>query len=195
MTSVKSPLEWLRASGAHGDVIDGLSSIRALGEGLEAWENLWSGCPRGDWLLGIAERVGVDHVSLVRAAIACARVADGDSEATRLLEIAERWTEGHATASEVEQATRELEEASSRAVDPAIEAAARAALAVGYGVADRGVLTGAPAAAAESVIVSSIDCGFELAMRWAHDKCANAVRTAVPWSVAAPCVERLWGAG
>jgi hypothetical protein len=196
MTSGKSPLEWLRASGAHRDVIDGLSSIGALeNEGLEAWARMWRECPRGDWLLGIAERLGVDHVTLVRAAIAAARIADTSVDARRVLDVVERWTERSATESEVEAATRQLEEAASRVFDPSADAAARAALAVGYGVADRRVLAGAPAAAAESVIVGSLGRGLELAMRGAHDRCVTAVRTAVPWSAAEPCVKRLCRAG
>lgn len=186
MVASKNPLEWLRSSGAQGDVVD------ALGRH-DDWRSLWLECPRGDWLLGIAERLGVDHVALVKAAIPCARIADGPEEAARVLDVAERWTRGSASVEEVALATRALEAA--QAPDPATDAANRAALAVGLGVVDRGVLPSAPAAAAESVTMASIDCGFELAMRWAHDKCAAHVRAAVPWSLLEPCVERLQGAG
>ena len=170
-----SPVEWLRRTGAQGDVIEGLARFAD-------WRSLHRECPRGDWLLGIAERLGVPHVTLVRAAIGCARIVDSDPEAMTVLDVVERWTEGRTSIADVRAATTALEAALSRAVDPAREAASRAALAVGLGVEDREVLTAAPAAAAESVMVASIDCGFELAMRWAHDKCAAAVRAAVPWS-------------
>ena len=183
-TTNTTPQEWLRSAGAQGDVIDGLARF---GD----WATLYRECPRGDWLLAIAERLGVDHVALVRAAIACARIADGDEEATAVLDAAARWTEDRGAASEVAEATRALEGAASRAVDPASEAAGRAALAVGLGIDDRGVLPSAPAAAAESVMVASIDCGLELAMRWAHDKCASAVRSAVPWSTFDACIARI----
>jgi hypothetical protein len=188
MPHQQTPANWLRNAGAHRDVLDGLARY-------EDWHALWNECPRGDWLLGIAVRVGVEHVALVRAAIACARIAGGDSEAVRVLDVAERWTEGRATTAELQEATRLLEEASHRAVDPAREAAGRAALAVGLGITERDVLTGAPASAAESVMVASIDCGFELAMRWAHDKCASAVRAAIPWSVFEGCIQRLGSQG
>ena len=186
MRATISPEDWLRKSGAQGDVIEGLARFAD-------WHALWRECPRGDWLLGIAERLGAPHDALVRAAIACARVVEGDEEALAVLDLAERWAEGRATAAEVAAATRSLEQASARAVDPSREAANRAALAVGLGIDDRGVLTAAPAAAAESVMVASIDCGFELAMRWAHDKCAAAVREAVPWSVFEACVTQIDG--
>jgi hypothetical protein len=178
-----SPTAWLRSAGAQGDVVDGLARF-------DDWRTLYEQCPRGDWLLGIAERLGVDHVALVRAAIGCARVADLDEPAKRMLEVAERWADGQRDA-DVAVALRELEEAAARAFDPSKEAASRAALAVGLGISDRGVLTGAPAAAAESVIVASIDCGLELAMRWAHDKCASAVRAAIPWETFAARVAAL----
>ena len=38
-------------------------------------------------------------------------------------------------------------------------------------------------------MMSSLDCGLELAMRWAHDKGASAVRDAVPWPLIATYVE------
>jgi hypothetical protein len=184
MPAGPSPLDWLRQMSAQTDVLDGLSRY-------PDWPTLWTECPRGDWLLGIADRLGVAHVTLVRAAIACARIVADDGEGARVLEIAERWSNGQASEEDVAAATRDLERAATRAVSPASEAASRAALAVGLGVSDRGVLTAAPAAAVESTMMSSIDCGFEIAIRWAHGKCAAAVRTAVPWSVVAPCVERL----
>lgn len=169
-----SPLAWLRSAGAQGDVVDGLARF-------DDWRTLYEQCPRGDWLLGIAERLGVEHVALVRAAVGCARVAELDEPSKQMLDVAERWTTGNANGTEVAEALRAVEEAAARTFEPAKEAACRAALAVGLGISDRGVLTGAPAAAAESVIVASIDCGLELAMRWAHDKCASAVRAGIPW--------------
>lgn len=183
---MSAPADWLRRAGAQGDVIDALSRF-------EDWRSLYTECPRGDWLLGIAERLGVDQVALVRAAIGCARVVEGDEASIAMLEIASRWTEGQASEADVAAAIGNLEEAARQAVDPAREAASRSALAVGLGITDRGVLTGAPAAAAESVMMASIDCGFELAMRWAHDKCASAVRAAVPWSMFEACIARVVG--
>jgi hypothetical protein len=178
---------WLASSGAQRDVIDGLAPF-------DDWRAMWSGCPRGDWLLAIAERLAVDHVALVRAAIGCAELAldyvVGD-EARTVLDAARRWTDGKASVDEVARVTAQLEEASKRPADPSCEAGMRAAVAVGLGVSDRAVLPTAPAAATEAAITASIDCGFEMAMRWAHDKCAAAVRAAVPWSLVEPCIARL----
>lgn len=175
-----APIAWLSAHGAQGDVIDGLRRF-------DGWESLWNGCPRGDWLLGIAARIGVEHTLLVRAALACAKIPDGPADA---LAVVEAWLAGAATAEEAAAEARKLE--SIPAHDPAHEAAQRAALATLLGIADRDVLATAAAAAVESVMLASIDCGLELAMKWAHDKCAAAVRANLPWQGAvAPCVERL----
>jgi len=111
MREIASPAEWLRRSGAQRDVIDGLGRFAD-------WSALHRGCPRGDWLLGIAERLGAPHVALVRAAIGCARIADGDEEAAAVLDVAERWAGGRATVAEVQAATHALESALRRAVDP-----------------------------------------------------------------------------
>ncbi len=192
MTFDLAPIAWLRAHGAQGDVIDGLTRFAA------DWPTLWRECPRGDWLLGIATKLGVGHADLVRAAIGSARVAQDLAAAdahvaqafAHALDAADRWTRGDASDADVATATRVLEAASAAASDPAIEAAARAALAVGLGVADPDVLASAPAAAAEAQMIASMDCGLEMAMRWAHDKCASAVRAAIPWEAAEACLRR-----
>ena len=179
---------WLEESGAQRDVIDGLASFG------DDWEAMWNACPRGDWLLGIAERVGVDHNALLRAAIGCAELAldyvVGD-EARDVLRVASMWIEGSVSKLEMQGVTNALEDAAKRPADPACEAGMRAAIAVGMGAFDRTVLVAAPAAATEAAITASIDCGFEMAMRWAHDKCASAVRLAIPWAMVKPCIDRL----
>lgn len=187
------PIAWLRASGAQADVVDGLARHA------KDWPTLWSECPRGDWLLGIALKLGVDHAPAIRAAIGCAKVSADLVVAVpaiaqlfaQVLDAAARFADGAGDADEVARLTTELEQAMTAAPDPVTEAAARGALAVGLGVADRDVLPSAPAAAAEAQMMSSIDCGYELAMRWAHDKCAVAVRTAIPWPSIEACLARL----
>lgn len=187
------PIAWLRASGAQADVVDGLARIA------QDWPTLWKECPRGDWLLGIAVKLGVDHASAVRAAIGCARVsADLVAGVPRIahafaqtLGAAERFASGANNTDEVRRITKELEQAMETAPDPVTDAAARGALAVGLGVVEKDALASAPAAAAEAQMMSSIDCGYEMAMRWAHDKCAVAVRTAIPWSMIETCLARL----
>jgi hypothetical protein len=177
----QDPLAWLQSKGAQRDVLDG---VREIGGD---WKTLWTTCSRGDWLLGIADKLGVAHASLVRAASGCARVAldhlEGElrDACVIVLDGADAWALSGEGAADVAARTAALEVAMTRAQDPASDAAARAALAVGLGVADRDVLVSAPASAAEATILSTMDCGLSMAMRWAHDKCAAAVRAAIPW--------------
>jgi hypothetical protein len=187
------PIAWLRASGAQADVIDGLARFG------KDWPTLWNECPRGDWLLGIAVKLGAPQPEAVRAAVGCARVS-ADLVAgvptiaqpfAQVLDAAERFAAGTADMDEVRTVTKELEVAIQSAPDPVTDAAARAALAVGLGVIERDALASAPAAAAEAQMMSSIDCGYEMAMRWAHDKCAAAVRAAIPWPMIETCLAGL----
>ena len=182
-----NPIAWLSAHEAQRDVLDGLARFTT-------WESLWTECPRGDWLLGIAERIGANHTDLVRAALACARIADPEDQASRFLDLVDEWLAGPESEqgdTKIAAATHALDAALATAPDPASDASMRAAIAVGMGIADRAVLPSAPAAAVESIMMASIDCGFELAMRWAHDKTATAVRTALPWSTIEPCIRAL----
>ena len=190
---MQEPIAWLRASGAQGDVIEGLARYA------QDWTTLWNECPRGDWLLGIAVKLGVDHRAAVQAAIGCARVsADLVSGVApiaqafaQVLDAAMRFAGGAANTDEVRTRTKELERAMESAPDPVTDAAARGALAVGLGVVEPDALASAPAAAAEAQMMSSIDCGYEMAMRWAHDKCAVAVRAAIPWPMIETCLARI----
>lgn len=192
MREMVEPIAWLRASGAQADVIDGLARWA------KDWPTLWNECPRGDWLLGIAVKLGAPHPSAVRAAIGCARVSADllagvpaiAQRFAQVLDAADRFAAGTADTDEVRAATKELELAMEDAPDPVTDAAARAALAVGLGVVERDALASAPAAAAEAQMMSSIECGYEMAMRWAHDKCAAAVRAAIPWPTIETCLAR-----
>src|SRR3954469_2021706 len=98
----RAPLSWLRDTGAQRDVIDGLTPFA------RDWPTLWNECPRGDWLLGIATRLGVRHEALVVAAVSCANVAKELAGAdprvgnafTDMLAVATRWTKGEADVAE-----------------------------------------------------------------------------------------------
>jgi len=186
--SRSDPFAFLAQERAQQDVIDGLRSVGS------DWSTIWAKCPRGDWLLGIATRLGVDRMALVRAAIGCARTAldlfEGP-EARAVLDLAERWTRGEATLDEVAVAKRALEAAAARVNDPSVDAAGQAAQAVAMGVVDgdTDVLASAAAFAAQATIVSTIDCGVEMAMGWAHGKTADAVRTAITWDEIERCTK------
>ena len=171
-----APLAFLAQNGAQADVIEGLRAIAS------DWPTLYAKCPRGDWLLGIATRLGVPHTALVEAAVLSARTALDQLDvpaARRALDVAMAWSRGEASAAEVADASAAFDAEAARIVDPSSDAAARAVQAVVLGVTDPDVLASAPAFAAEATIAATMECGVELAMGWAHTKTAEAVRTAI----------------
>jgi hypothetical protein len=62
----------------------------------------WAQCPRADWMLWLAGRVGVDRRQLVLAACACAETAlmhvkPGEDRPRKAIETARAWCRGEAT--------------------------------------------------------------------------------------------------
>lgn len=55
--------DWLTSAGAANDVV---TWAREQSAGPQGWEQAWLSCPRGDWLLGIAARLGVSREVLAR---------------------------------------------------------------------------------------------------------------------------------
>src|SRR3990172_9331619 len=69
----------------------------------------WRVCPRGDWMLWLAEKRHVDRKRLTWVACQCARTAlryvpDGEARPLRCIEVTEAWTRGEATLDEVRAA-------------------------------------------------------------------------------------------
>lgn len=105
-------------------------------------EEAWSACHRGDWMLWLAARVGVERKLILLAACACARqslprVRAGEERPRIAIETAERWAQGDESVS--------LDDVR-EAADAAYEAAAATAHA--HAAADA---SAAAAAAAEAV--------------------------------------------
>ena len=130
----------------------------------------WTACERGDWLLWVASRAGVDRRDVVRAACACARlslvhVPAGEPRPLRAIETAERWARGKATIEEV------------RAAYDAASAAARYAAyyyaAAAYDAA-AAASASASAAASAAAVLRHHDAG---ALR----QCADLVRQHIRW--------------
>jgi len=73
-------------------------------------ERAWEMCKRGDWLLWIAGRLGVDRKLFVLVACACARtslkfVLKGEDRPRIAIETAEAWTRDEATIEQVQETT------------------------------------------------------------------------------------------
>ena len=104
----------------NAKVLKLLSRYRACNE-LEEWaeahggpmEDLWRDCQRGDWLLWLAAKAGVDRHIVVEAACACARTAlqyvpSGEENPRRALETAEAWARGKADRTALRAATAKI---------------------------------------------------------------------------------------
>jgi hypothetical protein len=92
----------------------------------------WSECPRGDWLLWWAAKVGVERKVVVLAACACARlalpyVAAGELRPLKDIETAEAWYSGEASLGDVRAAYDAAYDAAYAA-----DASAYAAAAIAY---------------------------------------------------------------
>lgn len=85
----------------------------------------WAECPRGDWMLWLASRMGVDRRLLVLAACDCARVVlpRGDARPRHAIETAEAWARGEATIEQVIDAADASADASAEAAEAAVAVA------------------------------------------------------------------------
>ena len=114
----------------------------------EAWES----CERGDWLLWLAARAGVDRRDLVRASCAVARralqhVPEGESRPRIAIETAEAWARREVTIAAVRDAAADATFASAGASAAYAYAYASAAAAAAYASAAAYAAADASAAA------------------------------------------------
>ncbi|MCC6873463.1 MAG: hypothetical protein IT378_04065 [Sandaracinaceae bacterium] len=168
---------WLEGAGAHHDVVEW---ARPYGG---EWARAWAACPRGDCLLGIAAKRGVDRRAIVGAAAACARIAlaqvpDDEPAPLHAIEIAERWSRGEAV--DPAEPMRALEGAIERSPDPAVSAAASAALAALHAIEAPGDAATAAAAVAQAAVYDAGECAMMSALAYAHHECAERVRARLP---------------
>lgn len=166
---------WLEDHGAHHDIVEWARSYDA------DWERAWRECPRGDWMLGLAARSGVDRRSLVRAACACAALAldyvpDGEARPSSALDAAQRWLDGSDHPELRARAASDVEAAVDDAPDPAVSSAALAALAALRSIDAPDEAPTAAAAAVQAAVLDAGDCAMMSAMRYVQHECAERVR-------------------
>ena len=73
----------------------------------DSFEDAWDECVRGDWMLWIAQRLGVDLKTLTKAKVRCASLVKHlmkDERSINALDIALRFSEGNATQEDLEAA-------------------------------------------------------------------------------------------
>ncbi|RLB47375.1 MAG: hypothetical protein DRJ42_25560 [Deltaproteobacteria bacterium] len=198
--------DWLAAEGAHNDLV---SWVRASGGDVGA---VWDACPRGDWLLAMAARLGAEPRALVLAASAAARTAfellpDEESRpaaALVALEAAVRAADATNTdaggpepegrASEELQAHRAAVEAmAASAPDPTVNVIAEAVLAAITSLEEPGAAAGAAALAAQASVFDAGDCAMMAALGYAQEMSAKAVRGHLEATWAVSALERIQG--
>jgi hypothetical protein len=173
---------WLIREGAHHDFVEWAKRFEGdVGA-------LWHACPRGDWLLALAGRLGAPPRLLVLGACGCAEIAiehvppEHAAVGQRLAQL-RAWAASAApplVTAEIEAMRRDLEAARDAATDASYAEAALAALAALETVGDPAFAASAAAFAAQAAMVSVADCAMLEALRFAQHESAEAVRTALP---------------
>lgn len=181
---------WLKEQGAHNDFV---AWAERFGSDVSA---LWETCPRGDWLLALASRLGAPQRLLVLAACGCAKPAlehlpKEHAAVGACLDELRAWAKSERpplTTEQIEAMRATLEAARDTAQDPAQAEAALAALATLETVGDPGFAASAAAFAAQATMVSAADCAMLEALRFAQHESAEAVRAAL----SAALIATLW---
>src|SRR5690606_11921406 len=104
----------------------------------QTFKEAWAECPRGDWMLWIAQRVGVDLRTITRAKALCAltvRHLMKDERSIKACEVALKFADGEATREELDAAYA-YAAAAYAAAYAAAAAAYAAAAAAAAGAAD-----------------------------------------------------------
>jgi hypothetical protein len=139
----------------------------------------WRDCPRGDWLLWLAARAGVERKVVALAACACARLAlkwvtPGEDRPLKAIETTERWARGEPGVT--------LEDV--KKVRSAAYAAYAAAAAAAYDAADAAADAADAAAYAADAAAYAAYADAAAAARRARKQmqkdCADAVRAHIP---------------
>ena len=87
----------------YGPCSEGLDYYLSQDSVIEAWEN----CQRGDWMLWIASKIGVDLAIMTKAKALCANTARHlmkDERSTNAIDVALKFSDGKATIKELDAA-------------------------------------------------------------------------------------------
>jgi len=147
------------------------------------WARAWNECPRGDWLLGIAAKAGVDRARLVSAACACAGealayVPDDEPRPGLAIDAAASWVTERGEAWRA--ALVPVQRCADEAPDPAVATAATAAAAALRCIESPEDAPLTAAAAAQAAVHDAGDCGMMSALGYVQSRCAEHVRDHIP---------------
>ena len=151
----------------------------------------WEACERGDWLLWVAGRLGVDRKLVVLASVKCARLAlkhwTKDESLKTNLAVIERWSKGKATDGEMMAAREKLlsiRRTAAYAADLAAGFAAAAAADAAAPAAD------ADAAYAAAFAAESADAAAAGVRSKTLKRCAAIVRAVISWETIKPLLPK-----
>jgi len=176
--------QWLAKAGAQADAVDW---ARPYGGD---FRRLWSECPRGDWLLAIAARLGCERVVLLGAAAACARLAlphlpENETRPAEALDALEAFCAGEVDAAACQAHRAAVDAAVGEAPDPIVGAAASAVLAALDAFTEPDSAAATVAFASQAAVLDAADCAMESALRYTQAESADRVRASLSADVAA----------
>lgn len=174
------PAALLEARGAHRDLV-------AWADAFAGWRELWDACPRGDWLLGMAARLGAADRAVVAGAVACAELAldhleGADPRALAALEAARAFAAGRLGAAASVSAARAAEDLAAETADPVAQAATLAIVAAARAAGSPDVASAAAAQVVQATVFAAGDCAMLAALGWAQRQTARRAREHLPWS-------------
>jgi hypothetical protein len=162
-------------------------------------QQAWDQCPHGDWLLWVADRVGIDRKLLVLAACGCARLAleyvrPGEDRPRLAIETAEAWTRGEATREELKSVADATDAAAVRATSAASSQAALASAYVSataaYYATWNVTYVNAARSAAYAADAAAYAAADTVARNTMRRDCADAVRKVIAFEDVAACAGR-----
>ena len=175
-----------------------LETLSACDEAREWYDDrpshlAWRQCERGDWLLWIADRLGVDRKLVVLAACDCAETAlkfvpAGEDRPRIAIETARKWASGEATAiKEVRADAADAYAAYAYAAyaDAAYAAYAAAAYAAAAYAADAAAAYAAAAYASDATHAAAYAAARQPSLK----ESARLVRKRIPWRVVKAAIE------
>lgn len=173
-------LSWLETSRAHHDIV---TWARAHAP---SWSQFWAECPRGDWMIGIAARAGVDGKVVVASALKCLPVLSpylppGDATIERAIATAHAYVVGDAF--ELEQARTSVSALLERCADPSTHASVLAVSALLDAIEQPESAASVVVAAVQAAVMDAGDCAMISAARFTEHECARLVREAIDVSM------------
>jgi hypothetical protein len=164
----------LQALGAQHDLVQWASPYG------QDWNALFTACPRADWILGLAAKLGAKRESLALAAIGCTRVALGYLPEPNLvveqaLSVLEAWTRAEASPDACAAQSERLAQLSNEN-DAVIDAVLQAAIAALETRDTPEAAAFSAACTAQTAVLAAGECAMSSALRFTQERCADIVR-------------------